>query len=57
MNDGDPDDAGESEQGLVDAWRKAGLSEEEIGRRLGMSVQQVGQWFGQRSATWLEGSG
>lgn len=47
-------DADEAEQGLVDAWRKAGLSEEEIALRLGMTPQQVGAWYGQRSATWLE---
>ena len=45
-------DADEAEQGLVDAWRKAGLTEEEVASRLGMTAQQVEQWYGQRSAAW-----
>lgn len=46
-------DADKAEQGLVNAWRADGMTEEEIARRLGMTIQQVGQWFGTRSATWL----
>ena len=42
----------DSDQEQVDAWREEWMTEEEIARRLGMSIQQVGQWFGQRSATW-----
>jgi transcriptional regulator with XRE-family HTH domain len=38
----------------VQAWRADGMTEEEIAGRLGMTIQQVGQWFGQRSAMWLE---
>lgn len=46
-------EADEAEQGLVDAWREAGLTEEEIATRLGMTAAQVEQWYGTRPATWL----
>lgn len=41
-------EADETEQGLVNAWRKAGVSEEEIALRLGMTTSQIEQWYGAR---------
>lgn len=41
-----------TDQEQVDAWRAERMTEEEIARRLGITIQEVGLRFGQRSATW-----